>query len=91
MDYAVDVLLTAGMSSPALRWGKTTPHFFLSVFSFPGRKKQTAVSARSITRQGVDIEFAAYSEITAACVLLIPFEVLSVAHLAIHLEQWSVW
>jgi len=64
VDYAIDVLLTAGMSSPALR---------------------------SITRQGVDIEFAAYSEITAAVVLLIPFEVLSVAHFAIHLKQWNVW
>jgi predicted Fe-Mo cluster-binding NifX family protein len=47
VDYAIHVLLTAGMSTPALRY---------------------------ISRAGVDIEYAAYAEITAAAVLLIPFE-----------------
>lgn len=51
MDYAIHVLLTAGMSTPALRY---------------------------VAQAGVDIELAAYSEIAAAAVLMISFQLGSV-------------
>ena len=62
--------------------------FFSCFFPTLGTKENID---RSITRQGVDIEFAAYSEITAAIIFLIPFEVVSVANLAVHLKEWNVW
>lgn len=58
VDYAIHVLLTAGMSTPALRY---------------------------ISRAGVDIEYAAYAEITAAAVLLIPFELGSLTNCILYL------
>ena len=62
VDYAIHVLMTAGMSTPALR---------------------------HVAQAGVDIEFAAYSEITAACIILIPYELLSVVLLVFHLMYFS--
>eukprot|EP00438_Fugacium_kawagutii_P003976 Skav228318 [mRNA] locus=scaffold3455:2219:3235:+ [translate_table: standard] len=58
VDFAIHVLLTAGMSTPALR---------------------------HIAEAGVDIEFAAYSEVTGAAVLLIPLELLSGINFTCHI------
>eukprot|EP00434_Breviolum_minutum_P007216 symbB.v1.2.006369.t1/scaffold371.1/size308833/16 len=58
VDFAIDVLLTAGMSTPALR---------------------------KIALAGVDIEHAAYSEITAAVTMLGPFDVLTFSHMVFDL------
>ena len=62
VDYAIHVLMTAGMSTPALR---------------------------HVAQAGVDIEFAAYSEITAACIILIPYELVSVVLLVFHTMYFS--
>ena len=62
VDFAIHVLLTAGMSTPALRY---------------------------IAEAGVDIEFAAYSEITAAVILLIPLHCLTVANFAFHIMHFQ--
>ena len=68
VDFAIHVLLTAGMSTPALR---------------------------KIALAGVDIEHAAYSEITAAVTMLGPFDVLTFSHMVFDLfytknefDQW---
>lgn len=58
VDFAIHVLLTAGMSTPALR---------------------------KIALAGVDIEHAAYSEITAAVTMLGPFDVLTFSHMVFDL------
>ena len=58
VDFAIQVLLTAGMSTPALR---------------------------DIAREGVDIENAAYSEITAVVTVLGPFDLLTFSHLIFEL------
>ena len=62
VDFAIHVLLTAGMSTPALR---------------------------HIAEAGVDIEFAAYSEITAAAILLVPYQLLSAMHFAFHIISFQ--
>ena len=62
VDYAIHVLMTAGMSTPALR---------------------------HVAQAGVDIEFAAYSEITAACIMLIPYELLSVMYFTFHVMHFT--
>lgn len=67
VDYAIQVLLSAGMSSPALR---------------------------EIAAAGVDIEYAAYSEIAAAIIFLGPFQLLTIAHVTLDLIYlraiWSI-
>ena len=62
VDYAIHVLMTAGMSTPALR---------------------------HVAQAGVDIEFAAYSEITAAWIILIPYELLSVMYFTFHVMYFT--
>lgn len=42
---------------------------------------------RSIAALGVDIEFAAYSEIASAITVLGPLQVLSVIHFVVHLSR----
>lgn len=46
---------------------------------------------RSIAALGVDIEFAAYSEIGSAITVLGPLQVLSVIHFVVHLSRGAVW
>ena len=46
---------------------------------------------RSIAALGVDIEFAAYSEIASAITVLGPLQVLSVIHFVVHLSRGAVW
>ena len=62
VDFAIHVLLTAGMSTPALR---------------------------HIAEAGVDIEFAAYSEITAAAILLVPFSLLTIVNFVFHIKYFQ--
>ena len=62
VDFAIHVLLTAGMSTPALR---------------------------HIAEAGVDIEFAAYSEITAAAILLVPLQLLTIVNFVFHIKYFQ--
>eukprot|EP00913_Durusdinium_trenchii_P035687 g33392.t1 len=63
VDYAIHVLLTAGMSTPALRY---------------------------VAQAGVDIELAAYSEIAAAAVLMISFQLGSVINCILYVYMLNL-
>ncbi|CAK9020755.1 Uncharacterized protein SCF082_LOCUS15040 [Durusdinium trenchii] len=61
VDYAIHVLLTAGMSTTALR---------------------------EVARSGVDIEYAAYSEISCPVIILGPYELVTLAFLVLELIHY---